>query len=144
MSDFFEQKSADFAVADYLIKAPSRYVDFTEPYLLSGFSALVDKSRLSANNVGSIGELFEQNRVKPSVSDETSEGIALGTIQTTPTYRQLSMANDQIGRKVYEWLYHHNNVVDSREQGVTRALKVPFALIQVGVCLALCVLLLFV
>jgi len=49
---------ADFAIADYLIRTVPRYVDFTEPYLVSGLSALVDKSRLSANNVHSIVDLL--------------------------------------------------------------------------------------
>lgn len=116
---------ADFAIADYLVRSLPRYVDFTEPYLVSGLSALVDKSRLAANSIHTIDDLLKEN--------EKEEGeIALGTVRSSFTYRQLSLANDRIGRRVYERLYQHstNNLVDTREEGITRALKEPYALIQ--------------
>lgn len=84
-------------------------------------------------------DLFENNRVKPSL-EQTGSGIALGTVIGTDTYTDLSMIDDPLGRKVYQWLYYGNNMVESRERGIYLTLNKPFSLIQVRpvlVCVAL-------
>lgn len=104
---------------------------------MSGLSALVDKKRLAAHKIGSISDILAQmeSRNRPGQSEpEDVTTITLGTVRSSFTYRQLSMATDKIGNQVYQRVYHDskNNQADTREEGITRVLTTPYALIQVG------------
>ncbi|KAI2803308.1 hypothetical protein RDWZM_001382 [Blomia tropicalis] len=129
------RRRADFAIADYMVRQAqsTRNVDYSEPYLVSSMSALVDKKRLANANVGSIEDLINQRKTQPqtTTTDDGNEPIILGAARSSSTYRHLTMTNDPIGRQLYEWLFRHSTqMVDSREEGITRVLKSPYAFVQ--------------
>lgn len=134
----FMQRSfnrADFIIADYMFTGTSRIneVEFTEPYQTSGLSIILHRDRLTEYGIKNLDELLElQNRPRPPNSDgKAMEELAIGTVRSSNTYQQLTMSSDETMRKLYQRILpYSNNLVDSRENGIKRALSQPYALLQ--------------
>lgn len=110
-------------------------VEFTEPYHVSGLSVVVHKERLREYNIHTLNDLLEQrNRPRPTSADGRQlDELAIGTVRSGNTYQQLSMTFDSTLRKVYQLILPNpSNFVDSRENGIRRALSSPYAFLQVS------------
>lgn len=109
-------------------------IEFTEPYHTSGLSVIVHKERLKEYNIATLDDLLEQrNRPRPTSADGRQlDELAVGTVRSGNTYQQLSMTSDRNLRKLYQLILPNpSNFVDSRENGVRRALSSPYAFLQV-------------
>lgn len=106
-------------------------MDFTDPYMESHFTALVQKEQLTLHKASTFEDLLNP---KPFELNEKigrpKEEIALGSSRVT--YQILNFYNEDIISHISSRLRSNpNNLVDSRESGVERTLKTPYAFIQV-------------
>lgn len=124
----------DFVIADFLFSGTSRVseIEFTEPYHTAGLSIIIHKDRIKEYNINSFGDLLVRDRPRPTTTDGRQlDELALGTVRSGITYQQLSMNSDDSTRELYKIILPNpSNFVDSRENGVRRALSSPYAFLQ--------------
>lgn len=116
----------------------------------SNLSALIHKDRIIQNNIKTIDDLLDQRSKPPAVipvvnqqqqsyqsqqsnqqqQQQPEEIIQLGTVRQI--YRDLSVGTDPLSRRIYEQLHNNpGNMAENRQIGIERAMKTPYAFIQV-------------
>jgi ABC-type amino acid transport substrate-binding protein len=108
---------ADFAIADITVTdARKKYVDFTEPFIETGISALIHKSNIG--NMKSFKDLADQHE------------ILYGSYRMGSTYNSFSESRDPTIRKMYLYMARNPDVlVDNSKEGVNRVNNSRYAFI---------------
>ena len=93
-------------------------MDFTEPFMKADLTALINKKH--KGNITSFEDLLNQQE------------IAYGTLREGETYRFLSTTADPTISGLHRYIYRNAlNLVNSRQEGIEKAINTKYAFIQV-------------
>lgn len=114
---FDGQEDTDFGIADLTVnEVRSRFVDFTEPIMKLGISALIHKTH--AERIPMFRSLAKQNYIE------------YGTVKGTSILQKFHDSRDETISQMYLKMTRHNWPVDSVEEGIERVKTHSYALIQ--------------
>ncbi|CAG2170473.1 unnamed protein product, partial [Oppiella nova] len=114
-------RRADFAIGD-LIKSQTRerYIDFSDSFMDIDLTALINKKNIA--NMTSFAHLVNNTN------------ITYGVLREGDTFRFMSMSLNPTIANMHRYIYMNGfNLVNSRQEGVERALNTNYAFIQESV-----------